>query len=869
MKNAYIRAVWLVLAVVICPGLAAMAVGPDDDNTTVWSGSRVLDREYVVPKGSTLRIEPGTVIQARKAWNARIVVCGKLLAVGTKAKPIEFRPAKPHYWGGIRFEGAKSGGRLEHCIVIGARRSAVRCDASSPTIRNCRFETGSYKQGWILCENGARPLIERNVIKGGGAAGVLCRGAAPTIRGNTFDGAKIGIQIFDMAKCPARPTIEDNTHKKCLLAVFDQESKTPQQWTARFSSKVLTRTLALSVAHADGRDVVSAYAGGIEGITERRRIKMAVGAVIMQTEKVKVKPGTIPPAATSFKLAGRNLSLKTIATGGGLLGVEGCNDTSAAYAVLIDATDDKAPGRLLWRSPKYDRGRLHLVPADLDGDGTHELVVCTGRWCEGKGRIFVYGLTRRASSPATTQPTTQAATGAALEGEVRRLAAQLGDNSYQVREAATKELIGMGQKVLPVLEKMDMKVGAEAQRRLETVLYALVGWKTDLTDMMAMMQLSDDETRPEIAMGLVDTVRGNQPQTGDFLVELIEKSDPATRRRAIGAFVAAWDVTTPAQMERYLRASVRTKVKLRPQYPQGVGAYIGMSYHLSEGWVSLPADHRERPKGKELEVKTTTIHYLDGNTYGTPFVYPHVGSGAGTGCIRVGKLAKGKHTVRLTTEYTLKHQGQRVAVTVASKPHTFEVVSADAPDDLAAKPDAALDDLVKSSLRIRNQLMPGGLGGRPFNGPRRVDASGDIADHAGPQPQVTWRRGKESGSLSLPVWELRQALPVDLCFEVSIQETGNGKVHRGDPMVILAGKGGKGFNGYFVPNDCWGFAAGRDGNVEVKIILKPSRARALTEIAVKHYYTGTITSKPVLVRVKNISSPRPAKPPATQPAATG
>lgn len=855
MRHINLRAVLLAVAVTALPWLAEQARAQDDGVTTVWSGSRVLDREYVVPKGGTLRIEPGTVIETRKGWNASIVVRGKLIALGTKAKPIEFRPAKPHYWSGIRFEGAGAGGRLEYCTIIGARRSAVHCDASSPTIRNCRFETKDYNQGWILCENGARPLIEHNTITGEMAAGVLCRGAAPTIRGNTFDGVKVGVQIFDMAKCPARPTIENNTHKRCLLAVFDQDANTPQRWTERFSSGVLARTQALSVARTDGRDVVSSYAGGDEGINERRRIEMAVGAVMMRTEKVKVKPGTIPVPTTSFKLGGRSLALKTIVTGGGLLGIEGCNDTSAAYAVLIDTTDDKAPGRLLWRSPKYDRGRLHLIPADLDGDGKHELIVCTGRQCEGKGRIFVFGPARARPGQATTKPAVKPAappmTKAALEQKVRRLAAQLSDNHFQVREAATKELIAMGESVLPVLEKMDAQVGSEAERRLEAIRYALVGWKTDLTDMMDMMQLSNDETRPAIVKWLVETVQRNQPEAGDFLVGLIEKSDPATRRRAAAAFVGAWDVTTPAQMERYLRACVRTEVKLRPQYPQGVGAMIGMYYHLSEGWASLPANHRERPKGKELAVKTTTIHYLDGKVYGKPFLYPHVGGGAGTGWIRVGELAKGKHTVRLTTEYALKHQGQWVTVTAASKPYTFEVVSADAPDDLAAKTDAGLDEQVKRSLRIRDNL-PIFLD-RPFNGPIRVEASGEITEPAGPQPQVTWRRGKESGSLSLPVWELSEALPVDLCFEVSIQETSNGKLHRASPMVILAGKGGKGFSGYFSPDHCSTFAAGRQGKIEVRIILKASRALALTDTEVKSYYTGTITSEPVHVIVKNTS----------------
>ncbi len=443
MKHGCASTIWLVLAIVICPGLTVRAEAQDDANTTVWSGSRVLDREYIVPKGSTLRIEPGTVIETRKGWNARIVVRGQLLAVGTKAKPIEFRPAKPYYWGGIRFEGTESGGRLERCTVIGARRSAVRCDAASPTIRNCRLQSGTYGQGWILCEKGACPLIEGNTITGGGAAAILCRGAAPTVRGNTFEGVTVGVQIFDMVKGAARPTIEDNTHKRCLLAIFDQGANTPERWAERFASELLSRTLALSVVHTDGRDVVTAIAGSDRGATERHRLVVTDRAVTLRTEAIKKKnPGEIPGAAASFKLAGRALALKTIVTGGGLLGTEGCMDTQAGFAVLIEEIAGNVPGRLLWRSPKFQRGALRVVPADIDGDGKAELIVCTGRRCEGKGRIFVYGLAgpaaRQASTQPATRPATQPATKAAFVQKVRRLGAQLSDGRFQVTETKVK-----------------------------------------------------------------------------------------------------------------------------------------------------------------------------------------------------------------------------------------------------------------------------------------------------------------------------------------------------------------------------------------------------------------------------------------------
>ena len=87
--------------------------------------------------------------------------------------------------------------------------------------------------------------------------------------------------------------------------------------------------------------------------------------------------------------------------GAGLMGREGCADTKPSFVLLLSGKGKDA--RLCWRSPKFARGYLHCSAADVDGDGTRELIVCTGRWCEGKGQVFVC---RPAAVPPEKPPAT-------------------------------------------------------------------------------------------------------------------------------------------------------------------------------------------------------------------------------------------------------------------------------------------------------------------------------------------------------------------------------------------------------------------------------------------------------------------------------
>ncbi|HEX9861390.1 MAG TPA: hypothetical protein VGB23_09310 [Nitrospirota bacterium] len=92
------------------------------------SGDVLITKPLIVPKDVTLTIEAGAVVrfEGTKGRDNRIVVAGRLVAQGTKLKPIKFVPKDKDSgpWQGIVFEpGGK--GSLANCVVEGATKGIV------------------------------------------------------------------------------------------------------------------------------------------------------------------------------------------------------------------------------------------------------------------------------------------------------------------------------------------------------------------------------------------------------------------------------------------------------------------------------------------------------------------------------------------------------------------------------------------------------------------------------------------------------------------------------------------------------------------------------------------------------------------------
>jgi hypothetical protein len=118
----------LTLILVLCISGAAFAHSAMDrfwgevPVDMLLSGDVLIVKPLIVPEGVTLTIDPGTVVRfERFAGGNRIVVKGRLVAVGAKDKFIKFieKDKGSGPWFGIEFvDGGR--GRLERCIIEGA-----------------------------------------------------------------------------------------------------------------------------------------------------------------------------------------------------------------------------------------------------------------------------------------------------------------------------------------------------------------------------------------------------------------------------------------------------------------------------------------------------------------------------------------------------------------------------------------------------------------------------------------------------------------------------------------------------------------------------------------------------------------------------
>ena len=171
------------------------------------------------------------------------------------------------------------------------------------------------------------------------------------------------------------------------------------------------------------------------------------------------------------------------------------------------------------------------------------------------------------------------------------------------------------------------------------------------------------------------------------------------------------------------------------------------------------------------------------------------------------------------------------------------MVDAATPDALIAPQAMEMDALVRDSFRLTET-----------EGPIDIRSSWDAppGNELVPDPwspQITWKvaSGKAYG-LHLPLWKVTQALPVDLCFEVEIHDVKTGEVFPGDPIVVRRGQTRA---GYFSLRPEPEFAGSRSGFVPIKIVLKASRAIALTYPEITRYYPGSITSEVLRAKVDN------------------
>jgi|GEM_PF-5476086 len=343
------------------------------------------------------------------------------------------------------------------------------------------------------------------------------------------------------------------------------------------------------------------------------------------------------------------------------------------------------------------------------------------------------------------------------------------------------------------------------------------------TYLSSMRELKGAEKAPLPGV-LTRIIIVNQPASGNFLLSLIARPKDKLRRRAINAFIQTWNTMNLHQIDGFIKNAIDLKVDYRETYPEKASGAMGVSYSSVDGWGGWPSN------GK-IGLKTKTSFYVDGKIEGKPFSYQ--GPMAAVGAAYTGGLKRGRHTIRVRFEYEFTYQGILCRGYKLSKKFHFKIVK-DSGDPLKSVTDTALDAKVKAAFytaetneALRSQLAPG--------------LSFEYSDGThGMEPQSTVRNrvtGLQT-TLHCPVWAINPGLPVDMIFDVTIEDMTTGKKFMGNSIRVP--KNTKIWDRFepYLPAQ---FAAGRTGTIPITVTLKPSRRLALSHSWVTNYYPKPLT----------------------------
>jgi hypothetical protein len=146
----------------------------------IWSGEILIVNDLLIREGTTLTIQPGTVVRFehyrgyKEPWRKLgMTVMGTLKAVGTPEKPIWFT-SDAHDpingdWRMLRFENAGDSSVIRYAVVEFAQQG-INMWHSSPTISHTIVRWNNWEG--IYFESYCRPILEYNLIYENGYNGV-------------------------------------------------------------------------------------------------------------------------------------------------------------------------------------------------------------------------------------------------------------------------------------------------------------------------------------------------------------------------------------------------------------------------------------------------------------------------------------------------------------------------------------------------------------------------------------------------------------------------------------------------------------------------------------------------------------------------
>jgi hypothetical protein len=196
------------LAAVVALAAAGCAAAPPGSSPTgagtvwTWEGTRRIDAWVEVPRGVTLRLLPGTVLQfafldkdGDGVGEAGLHVLGRIEAVGTPEAPVVFTSAeaapRPGDWRGLVFDASR--GNVFTACRFSYAEHALHAHFSSAVLERCRLEQNV--EGTRL--GNSRFEIAHSLVRGNVSKGINFFACENRIHHCTITGNGVGIFLFE------------------------------------------------------------------------------------------------------------------------------------------------------------------------------------------------------------------------------------------------------------------------------------------------------------------------------------------------------------------------------------------------------------------------------------------------------------------------------------------------------------------------------------------------------------------------------------------------------------------------------------------------------------------------------------------------
>lgn len=178
-------------------------------NPAVWSGTKNIAYDFIIPSGATLTVDAGTSVNVTSGKS--ITVNGVFTANGTSTQRISFTRSGVSNWQGIILNSA-NGSSFQYCDISYANLPITASTTNSLTISDCIISNSSFGSDAALRFYGSSPTISNTTINGQSNSwnGVrFASSSTGSITGSTIQNCGAGNGIVIQGN--SSPTISSNT----------------------------------------------------------------------------------------------------------------------------------------------------------------------------------------------------------------------------------------------------------------------------------------------------------------------------------------------------------------------------------------------------------------------------------------------------------------------------------------------------------------------------------------------------------------------------------------------------------------------------------------------------------------------------------